>query len=76
MTNYNLHVNTWTNQPVCYLEDLFVDSTSRHRALGRARIVALAKKTKADGWFTFYWLTNEDNNTSRLLYDKLATATD
>jgi GNAT superfamily N-acetyltransferase len=74
--NYILHANTWTDQPVCYLEDLFVDSALRGQGAGRLLIETLVDKAKEAGWFRVYWMTHKDNATARILYDKLAVATD
>jgi GNAT superfamily N-acetyltransferase len=76
MMNYILHANTWTDQPVCYLEDLFVDAGLRGQGAGRLLIETLADKAKTNGWFRLYWMTHKDNATARILYDKLAAATD
>ena len=74
--NYILHANTWNDQPVCYLEDLFVDSALRGQGAGRLLIETLVDKAKEAGWFRVYWMTHKDNATARILYDKLAVATD
>jgi GNAT superfamily N-acetyltransferase len=57
MMNYILHANTWTDQPVCYLEDLFVDPEARGNGAGRALIETLADMAKSEGWFRVYWMT-------------------
>jgi GNAT superfamily N-acetyltransferase len=76
MMNYILHANTWTDQPVCYLEDLFVDAPLRGQGTGRLLIETLVKEAKTKGWFRLYWMTHKDSATARILYDKLAVATD
>ena len=78
--NCVLHLNTWTEKPVCYLEDLFVDPTVRNRGAGRALIQAVRERGQADGehrgWHRIYWRTRNDNTTARTLYDKMADGTD
>jgi GNAT superfamily N-acetyltransferase len=74
--NYVLHANTWTEKPVCYLEDLFVDSTARGQGAGRALIEAVIDLAKTQGWHRVYWQTKASNTTARALYDKIAPATD
>ena len=69
MMNYILHANTWTDQPVV-LPGRFV------RRSGRALIETLVNMAKDTGWFRVYWMTKADNATTRILYDKLAAATD
>jgi len=74
--NYVLHANTWTEKPVCYLEDLFVDSTARGQGAGRALIEAVIDLAKTQGWHRVYWQTKASNTTARALYDKITPATD
>ena len=74
--NCVLHPNTWTEKPVCYLEDLFVDPQARNRGAGRALIEAVRERGRADGWHRVYWRTRNDNATARALYDTLADGTD
>jgi|SRR5215217_5813843 len=64
-----LHEATWVKEPVCYLEDLFVDDTLRGIGIGRALIDDLVDQAKAKGWSRLYWHTDEDNATARKLYD-------
>ena len=33
-----LHEGTWVTEPICYLEDLYVDASVRGKGAGRARI--------------------------------------
>ena len=73
--NCILHASTWTAQPVCYLQDLFVDEQARGHGAGRALIDAVAARAKAEDWYRVYWLTQSDNATARALYDKIAPAT-
>ena len=69
-----LHMNTWTEKPICYLEDLFVDAQARNRGAGRALIEAV--RERGQGWHRIYWRTRNDNTTARALYDTLADGTD
>ena len=71
-----LHEGTWSQKPVCYLEDLFVSEASRGQGVGRALIAALAEEGRATGWLRLYWQTAAGNKTARALYDKLARRTD
>jgi GNAT superfamily N-acetyltransferase len=71
-TTYNLQNSTWSENGHCYLEDLFVDPTSRGTGAGRALIdyvKAYAIKNKCS---RLYWNTDEDNATARKLYDTYA----
>jgi len=70
--NCVLHPLTWSAQPVCYLEDLFVDPAVRKMGAGGALIEAVKKRASAEGWHRIYWKTRNDNDTARSLYDKVA----
>lgn len=76
LVNYVLHANTWTDRPVCYLEDLFVDPQVRGQGAGRAMIEAVIDLAKTQGWYRVYWQTKQGNATARALYDRIASATD
>ncbi len=72
--NYVLHPYTWSDQPACYLEDLFVRPEARGRGAGRALIERLIALGGEQGWGRLYWMTREDNTTARQLYDRFGTA--
>jgi len=74
--NCVLHLNTWTEKRVCYLEDLFVDPAIRNQGAGRALIEAVREQGKAQNCHRIYWRTNESNSSARALYDTLADITD
>jgi GNAT superfamily N-acetyltransferase len=71
--HYNFTLSSWENNPDCYLEDLFVNSTVRGRGVGRSLIDAVAAEAKAAGSERMHWLTERDNTTARKLYDSYAT---
>jgi len=62
-------------QPLCYLEDLFVDDAARGKGAGRALIEAIINEARVKGWSKVYWVTRE-GNPARALYDKLAVVDD
>jgi len=71
-----VHENTWEAQPVCYLEDLYVDPAMRGRGVGRALIEWLRNAMRAEGWARLYWVTHKDNQAARALYDEFTQADD
>ncbi len=71
-----LHAGTWTQQPICYLEDLFVDPSLRGKGIGEALIDDLVAQAKERGWSRLYWHTRANNAVARRLYDKFAMADD
>ena len=50
-----LHQGSWTLDPICYLEDLFVAPSARGRGIGRALIADLLGRAKERGWSRLYW---------------------
>ncbi len=74
MCNYITHENTWTATPVCYLEDLFVETGLRGDGVGEAMIQELQERMKTEGWARIYWMTKENNYRARGLYDKFTRA--
>lgn len=69
-----LHPSTWTPNPNCYLEDLFVDPDARGSGVGRALLDDLVALAKARGWSRLYWHTHAGNEAARRLYDRYAQA--
>jgi len=74
--NCVVHENTWESQPICYLEDLYVEPSARGRGVGRALIEWLRNAMRAEGWARLYWHTRESNESARRLYDRFAEADD
>lgn len=72
ITHYLYHAHAWTTKEVCYLQDLFVDSTARGRGCGRRLIEAVAAAARERGCHRLYWTTKEDNAIARSLYDRIA----
>jgi GNAT superfamily N-acetyltransferase len=70
-----LHEGTWTANPVCYLEDLFVDPAHRRQGAGRQLIADLIARARNQRWSRLYWHTRVDNP-ARRLYDAFAQADD
>lgn len=73
LTHYLFQATAWSEAPVCYLQDLYVDEAARGLGAGRALIEAVAEAAKAAGAYRLYWLTHEGNATARALYDRVAS---
>jgi GNAT superfamily N-acetyltransferase len=71
-----LHEGTWTVNPICYLEDLFVDPAVRGGGIGHALIQDLIDLGKAKDWSYLYWHTQAGNEAGRRLYDRFSAADD
>lgn len=75
LVHFLAHENTWSNHPVCYLQDLYVDPSHRGEGVGAKLIDSVVKQAKSEGWEGVYWLTAEDNHSARGLYDSLTGGT-
>jgi ribosomal protein S18 acetylase RimI-like enzyme len=71
IVHYLFHEDTWSTAPACYLQDLYVGSTSRGTGCGRTLIEAVAESARAAGANSPYWLTHHSNVLARQLYDRL-----
>ena len=72
ITHYLFHAHAWNDREVCYLQDLFVDSTVRGQGAGRALVERVAAAARERGCFRLYWTTKEDNHRARRLYNLIA----
>jgi GNAT superfamily N-acetyltransferase len=71
ITHFFIHPNT-SGPDVCYLQDLFTDTTVRNQGIGRALIAAVKDWAAAQSCIRLYWMTHESNSTARQLYDRVA----
>jgi len=72
LVHYLFHRNTIMLGPVCYLQDLFTDTSQRGKGVGKALIEAVYEKAEAAGASRVYWLTQSSNTQARALYDQVA----
>lgn len=75
IANYILHATTWSIEPRCYLNDLFVDPDARGSGVGKALISALQRRGAEQGWGKIHWLTHETNTAAQRLYNQFAPPT-
>ena len=72
--HYVLHPHTWSDQTVCYLEDLFVPPQARGQGVATSLIQHLVDTGKQQNWRRVYWHTNTDNEAARRVYDRFTPA--
>lgn len=58
-----------------WLDDLFTSPSTRGRGVARAVISHLSELASKQGCSVVRWITAEDNNRARALYDQIATRT-
>jgi GNAT superfamily N-acetyltransferase len=75
LVHWLTHPSTWSVSGYCYLEDLFVDPSTRGAGTGRALIAHVRTWAEQQGCEKVYWLTQDGNSTARRLYDRVASHT-
>lgn len=60
---------------VGFLDDLFVSPNHRGKGVARALYDALDKEAKNNGWPFVRWITAENNDRARAVYDKISEKT-
>jgi GNAT superfamily N-acetyltransferase len=66
---------SWSREPTCYLEDLFVAPAARGGDLGRALLAAVKAQATARGAGRVDWHTQQYNGRARSLYDQVGRLT-
>ena len=72
LAHYLFHRSTTAMAPVCYLQDLFTDASTRGQGIGGALISEVYEYARQAGTSRVYWQTHETNRIAQGLYDKLA----
>ena len=72
LAHYVFHRSTTAMAPVCYLQDLFTDASTRGQGIGGALISEVYEYARQAGTSRVYWQTHETNRIAQGLYDKLA----
>lgn len=70
--HYVFHDSTWAINQYCYLEDLFVDPSSRGKQVGKHLIEYVKKQAQSRQCARLYWHTQETNLTAQRLYNWVA----
>lgn len=71
LLHYILHPVTGHIQPVCYMQDVFVDEAHRKQGIGTALVEHLAQIGQSEEWARLYWLVEKDNENAQNLYAHL-----
>jgi ribosomal protein S18 acetylase RimI-like enzyme len=71
LLHYILHPVTGHIQPVCYMQDVYVDPSCRRKGIARALVRELEKTAKSEKWARIYWLAEIDNQAAQNLYKNI-----
>jgi GNAT superfamily N-acetyltransferase len=74
-THLVFHPSTWSTDPYCYLEDLFVSTEARGTSTARDLIAAAYAEADRRGAARTYWQTQQYNGAARSLYDQVGHLT-
>ena len=69
------HASTWSSEPYCYLEDLFVSPAARGSSTAGDLILGAYQEADRRGASRTYWQTQQYNGAARSLYDQLGHVT-
>lgn len=69
--HYITHPTTGNLNPVCYMQDLYIDPVARRRGLAGTLVAHLAALGTASGWARLYWLAEAENMAAQALYKAL-----
>lgn len=75
LTHYLFHRHAWKIEDTCYLQDLYARPEARGTGVGRALIEAVYAAADANGTPSVYWMTQDFNETARLLYNRIGKLT-
>lgn len=71
LTHYVLHPTTGAIEPVCYMQDVFVDENSRGQGIAKAMVQEVVKIGKREKWARLYWLADAENEAAQALYKNI-----
>jgi len=66
--HYVVHPTTGSIEPVCYMQDVYVDPAQRKKGIARKLITEVAKLKEKENWARIYWLAESDNIAAQKLY--------
>lgn len=75
LTHYLFHRHGWSQENVCYLQDLYAAPDARGTGVGRKLIEAVYKAADDAGAGQVYWLTQDFNAQAQKLYDRIGVKT-
>ena len=76
LVHYVLHLTTGKIEPVCYMQDVYVDPAYRKKGIARALIAELSKRAFQENWVRMYWLAEGDNEAAQALYENIGVKLD
>ncbi len=69
IVHYILHPTTGQINPVCYMQDVFVDPAHRRKGIGKRMVNEVTKIGKKENWARLYWLAQFGNVEAKAMYE-------
>lgn len=76
IVHYILHPTTGHINPVCYMQDVFVDPAHRRKGIGKRLVNEVTKIGKQEKWARMYWLTQVGNAEAKAMYENFGIKLD
>lgn len=76
LVHYVIHNTTGNIQPVCYMQDLYVDPAFRKQGLARKLVERVVREAKKENWARMYWLAEANNEAAQNLYKTIGVKID
>jgi ribosomal protein S18 acetylase RimI-like enzyme len=74
--HYILHHTTGHIEPVCYMQDVYVQEDMRHNGIAKMLIQYLQNLGHQEKWARLYWLAEKENVAAQSLYKNIGLKLD
>ncbi len=76
IVHYILHPTTGQINPVCYMQDVYVDPAHRRKGIGKRLVEEVTKIATKEKWARMYWLTSSGNTEAKAMYESFGIKLD
>lgn len=76
IVHYILHPTTGSIQPVCYMQDVYIDPDYRRKGIGKRLVNEVTEIGKREKWTRMYWLTQFGNIEAKSMYENFGVKLD
>lgn len=74
--HYVVHPTTGSIEPICYMQDVYVDPDQRKKGIAHKLVTEVAKLKAKENWARIYWLAESDNIAAQKLYKDIGVKLD
>ena len=76
IVHYIVHPTTGSINPVCYMQDVYVDPAHRRKGIARRLVDEVTKIGSREKWTRMYWLTQFGNVEAKAMYENFGVKLD